>query len=316
MIHSKTLSIIQELRIPNPHLYESIDGMGIFNTAIVERTERPIEGGILVYLYGYKYPYKGIPDQDSFHGMHNLKRAIAYAISNFNGWQIKALVVSILISPGFFKNKIIDSFFNYIYTLERFYLEKVFLRDDRYCASCRELKRTFDKLLETKIGRTKTILFLLRDIGVNILEIDCAYRFRWQDIMNEVNKEEITKTDSSQIKEIKRLSDILVSRERDENHMRARWRNITRLLTIWLYISKKTRKVVAEFFQELNLDKVKPDAGDDYFNGLRQDYKFKGKTLIERVEERKIMDGKNWHFFEDLAASFIQEAKEKAKVMK
>jgi hypothetical protein len=295
-------------------IYDSIDGMGTYNTAVVERTERPAEGGILAYLYGYKYPYKGIPDTDSFNGMHNLKRTLSYILITFKdapakGKGLKILIVLLAILPKFITGSIIDWFLHYIFILEQFHLRKTFLKHEKYCTSVREIKRALEKVMEGKEGRTKKVLAVLKDIGTNILEIDSAYRFRFQDIMNEAKKEELSKPGIRQIHEIRRLSGILKNRERSEMHMKFKWHKISQYAILWLYWSRKTRHILAEFFKELDFEKVKPDAGDDYFNSLRQDYKFKGKSLEQRILERSVIEGANWHLFSDLAEAFLKESK-------
>ena len=66
------------------------------------------------------------------------------------------------------------------------------------------------------------------------------------------------------------------------------------------------RKLAIEFMAELNFKKIAPDKGDDYFNLLRMDYNFRGKSLEERIEERKKIEGVNWWMFAEVANNFIQ----------
>lgn len=198
-------------------------------------------------------------------------------------------------------NSLMDTY----YVLMEYVLRYDCLVDKRYCVSVREMKRVFDLMIERMEGWKKKLLMIIRNFVVVTMEFDSAYRFRWQDIMIEVKKEELVVGGRRQVKEIERLFKILKSRERQE--MDRKWDKLREYLMPALRFSKFFRGLMSEFFKEVDLEKLKPDEGDRYFDLLRKDYDFFGKSLPERIEERKEIEGDNWVNFEDLAQAFLQD---------
>lgn len=286
-----------------------VDGPGRGNSAFVERIERPKEGGILLYLLYYKYPYKGKPDTASVDRLHTLKKILFTAVKSIQNRQTKIALALLLFLPKRFMRGILLSGISYFHYLTKFMLAYDFIRPDRYSRCIREVYRTFGAMIgREKEEWMKKAIEMARDIICMLIELDTAYKFRFQDISLEIKLEEILGGKERMLAEIERLFSILIKREKDDI-MRNKWIIIRRSLLQVLKRTEMAREFVKKFFKELNLKEIYPDEGDRYFDLLRKDYDFFGKTLPERIEERKQIDGENWKYFEILANSFLADYK-------
>ena len=293
-----------------------IDGPGIGNAAIVEREERPKEGGIYVYLYGYKYPYKGIPYDSTVQSFRVTKKIFLFALHSFNNKITMGAIGLVLILPKFISRKIIESTVNFIYSLVEWLIVNDLMKPERYCNCVRELYRTFDVLIKKeKEPVIKKALTLLRDVFCLFIEQDSAYKFRFQDIMAEVNVDKI-RNENEMKEEIRRIIGILKQRELFPVFAEHKWATIEKVLYPSLIIGS-IRKLIYDFVKEVDFNKLKPDRGDWYYDTLRLDYDFGGKRLEERIRERRWMDRENWdkYNFEALAISFLQEYRKYKKPM-
>jgi hypothetical protein len=303
MISSSIQGIIAEKKLVNPKIMYDVDGPGVSNCGVEEREERPKEGGILVYLYNYKYPYKGIPDANSVENLHIVKNIVKKLFEVLKGLS-KPKIIGVIIVCYFIKNIILDYFDRVV----RWRLENDFLKPERYCVSMRELHKVLTEIAKKQRDKfVKKGLLLIRDIFCMFFEYDSAYRFRFQDIINETDKEELLAGGERMRKEIKRLLYILNERESFRTAKAIR-EKFTMSVDIMLAILKfkPYERIFIEIVKELDFEKLKPDAGDKYFNSLRMDYEFKGKKLPQRIEERKVLEGTNWRHFEVVANNFLE----------
>lgn len=318
MLYSKLDSMTQELRWPSYSIFRDIDGPGPGNAALLDRMERPKEGGVLAYLVGYKYAYKGNPRESAVRQICVAKKAMIYFKEALSRHKCGAVIMAGMMLMPIAKKKLFNLFVHYTHKFSDYLLYDELLKPERYCRSIREIYRAFTKVIEKERNEAiKKLLELARNFFCMVLEQDSAYRFRFQDIMAEARKEELAAGGIWQIKEIIRLFNILYSREMgiQPNSLRDSWRNIKRIV-ILLYISQGfIRKSTAEFFKEANLEEIRPDEGDDYFNAFRNDYLFRGKSLTERMAKRKETEGDGWvkNGFDNLANEMIKFTQEQIK---
>lgn len=295
-------------------LLNDIDGPGRGNAAIIIREERPKEGGIYLFLLNYKYPYKGSPYLGSVENLGNLKKTILCAVKSISNLQTKIYLAVLSLLPRILTRGIISSAVNYYYLLMGRFLEHDFIKPERYCICVREIYRTLTVLTEReKEEWVKKIIEIVREIFCMFIELDSAYKFRFQDIILELKTEEI-RGKKRMIKEVERLFDIMISRERPQfpegtnaEGMVKKWRRMKKFAILLLKRVKLARKIMEDFFQEVDLKKMYPDKGDRYFDLLRRDYDFFGKPYPIRMQERKRIEGENWKYFEKLANYFLQE---------
>ena len=311
MINSLTQKILQEQMIGNPGLFLDVDGPGVGNSAIVGSIERPESGGIIVNLSRYKYPYKGNPIISSVERIGIVKKNIMFFREAIISNKISMIFLGILLMIPGISGMILKFWTDYFYKIAEWLMYWELLEPTRYCKCVRELYRVFTIILEREKNKTiKKMIELVRDFFCMVIEQDSAYRFRFQDVIAKARKIELIAGGLRQIREINRLFGILLSREQDKEHISARWKSIRNILIVLLIAQPRLRRKLAEFFIEINLSEIKPDQADDYFNSLRKDYNFKGKTLLKRVKDREAIEGDNWVNFEEVAREMLKQAKE------
>ena len=112
----------------------------------------------------------------------------------------------------------------------------------------------------------------------HILEYDDAYRYRFQDIINEAD---LSQLQISPRKEIKRL--INIYKQREENQVVKD--KLEKLITPILYLLL-IPKVKKAFIQAIpHIKGIRPDPADLYWMSIRNDYLFGGKTYEERSKD-------------------------------
>ena len=180
-------AVVNELReIPKEPPKESKE------TALIEKIEFPKEGGVLMYMKGYKYSYRGFPFWEFVEKMDILKKVFRYFLGRVhffartNKWKLPFLLPSM-----WFLKKIA---FSLLYSFYRV-IERFRIKPHRYCKAVREIYRVFNVMIEReKDPEIKEKIRQLRDLVCMFLEFDNAYRFRVQDIIEEINIDEIKLT--------------------------------------------------------------------------------------------------------------------------
>lgn len=307
MLNAKTQQLVAEMGLGSPTIFRDVDGPGIGNSAIAERIERPAEGGRLVHLHGYKYPYKGCPDSEGVYAIHDVKKVIHYALKAVHKKSVIAVLGLLFLTPNWMFEGIKTAIAEYFYGLAIEYkLATHLLKKERYCPCVRELYRTFDVLISRrKSGWMRKLLEMIRDILCMFFEYDSAYKFRLQDAFGAIDKKEVLKNVRAGVIHI---FDVLIKRELDsktKTGVGSKWKRLRKMFGLAL-LAPNIRSLAKEFIQELDFEKIKQDEGDWYFDLLRMDYNFGGKSLEERIKERKEIEGGNWINFEELSNNFIQ----------
>lgn len=314
MICHHIQKIIQEQGWINPIILRDVDGPGTGNGAIMTMQARPKEGGRLTYLLGYKYPYKGNPEESGVNDIHVIKKIIHFALKAINKPIIVALGL-LFIAPKWLVGGIREAIVDYFYSLIEWKIYLHLIKPEKYCPCARELYRVFTILIERKKDSAmKKILTLARDVFCMFIEMDSAYKFRFQDVMVEADKFAFYQNPG---KEMDKLFQILLDREIDNKTtggMGSKWKRLRKLIRLGIKFPL-IKNLVKEFVRELDFEKLKPDEGDRYFNMLRTDYCFEGKSLETRIEERKIIEGDNWKNFEELANCFIKDRDNLKKIV-
>jgi len=219
----------------------------------------PEKGGVLTFMDKHIYPYKGFPAGSEFvEKIDILKKLGRGTLSNFyhqvykkNKWKIVFLL------------PVLKDIFRITVNTAHKFIERFRVKTDKYCDCVRELHRAFslkDNDLKAKI----------RDILCMLLEFDNAYRFRFQDLMGELNQEDFKK---NSIKELLRLIDILSKRERTQE-IRDTWVLVKMALKYYLKYDKELLEIVKEVFLEADIEKLKLSVEDKYYCKPRKDYNF------------------------------------------
>ena len=223
----------------------------------LERVEFPDKGGVLTYMGGYAYPYKGFPFfefVDKIDAMKKMQRGILSSLFH----ALKARKWKILLIPWLLTDIASALIYPFYRMVERFRL-----KPERYCDAMRELHRTFS------LSQNETRL-QLRDIACMLLEMDNAYRFRFQDIIVELDKEKLRKRPS---REVLRLLRLMQDREKTQE-VKDTWKLVQYFVPLYLIINRSFRKALVEVLGELDLEKVALSVEDKHFCEKRLDYQF------------------------------------------
>jgi hypothetical protein len=133
----------------------------------------------------------------------------------------------------------------------------------------------FAILIKSKIDETNS-----RQLAEHlsyVIEYDTAYKTRLQDLFNETTPDKITTR-----KEIKRLLNLFVSRNKDKDVIK--YKKFVFILTFALLIPK-VKRIFKESLAHINWKNLCPDEIDKYWMSMKVEYDYEGKTLEERLDE-------------------------------
>jgi hypothetical protein len=124
----------------------------------------------------------------------------------------------------------------------------------------------------------------IRDIICEVLEYDTAYRYRFQDIFAELDKESFNE---NPVKELKRLLRIAFGRgHQGADGVSGKIEHIMPLFFLYLRFNGKLAKKIKKYINELNIDEIKLSPEDIYWtNWGYEEYDFRGLPHEERLKE-------------------------------
>ena len=236
----------------------------------LQRVEFPPEGGVLTYMEGFDQPFQGFPLHELVERMDLVKKMTKGFKSGFHhilwkhfrGW--KKYPMMFLTYP-FFK----------LYTHAEIYscwrhIERFRVKPKCYCRAMREVHRVFSlPVNEDEKYKSGKLREQMRDLFCMHLEFDNAYRFRFQDGIASLNKENLKK---DPIKEMIRLFDVVSDREVHQE-IKDSW-VLTKTMIEYLKFSKEIRGILVSFLTNIDIDKCKLAKEDMPYCKGREDYKF------------------------------------------
>lgn len=239
------------------------------------KVEFPVHGGVLTYMQGFEHPYKGFPFfefVDKIDAIKKIQRATLsslYHSLKARSWLHKMFLIFV---PWVFGD-ILKSF---VYSFSRM-IDRFKIKPERYSDSMRELYRVFSINWHDESPAEREMRERIRDIVCMFLEFDNAYRFRFQDIIVELDKEALGRKPA---RELLRLLKLMQSRETTQE-IRDTWRLVEYFLPAYLFVNKTLRKNAVAILRELDLEKFKLDEGDQLYCSKRKDYTF-GHMLCQQ----------------------------------
>jgi len=264
---------------------------------IVEKVDTLPEGGVFTKYIGCNYFFKGYPDVRIIEYIYASKRIMAGLFKLISNKPIKFLLgitfLFYLILPRQMKKKVIIGLLDYILGISHWieYKNPYPLPTEAYSPTAKEIHRVLEILLQDiEDIDIRSRIQRLKDIPLMTIEMDTAYRFRFQDIIPEFNK---TKLKENPKKEINRVLDIFIYREAvdGDNDMTTKWKGLKKVVILaWRF--KKLRNIILKFLLEIDIDKIKPDEADWYFMLDRNDYLYGGVSYEERMKISKELDKK------------------------
>jgi hypothetical protein len=267
-IQQKMAYIQQEMRETPPPPSEVVQGQPS-NTLL--RVEFPPEGGTLTYMSGFELPFQGFPFSELVERMDVVKKMTKGFKSGFHhilwkhftGWKRPILIF--LTTPFFriYAHAEIATCWRYI--------ERHKIKPRVYCTAMREVHRAMSVPTgDDERMRTTKLREMMRDLLCMHLEFDNAYRFRFQDVIVELDKCNLEK---DPLKEMLRLLNIMSDREIHQE-VKDTW-TLTQTMVEYLKYSKEIRMIIISFLNNINTDKCKLDKRDIPFCVTRNDYRFK-----------------------------------------
>jgi len=273
----------------------------------VEKVLIPSQGGIFTKYLGCNYWYKGYPEEAVLDYIYPAKRVINGLFLLFSNKAIRILGAIVLfvffLFPKRLKKQAIIGILDYIlaitHTVE--WKHPFALPTKKYCLCAKEIYRVSEELLLGGIKDQDLLLRYrkIRDIICMILEMDYAYRARFQDIIPEFNKKNLLK---SPIEEFEKVFRIFIQREAiDGNAMLPKWRGLKRIVLTLLRVPK-IRKLFVKAIFLTDFSQIMRDEADWYFALDRIDYEYGGVPYYERLRIKDELDKKmgNHHYNIDL----------------
>jgi hypothetical protein len=169
-------------------------------------------------------------------------------------------------------------FYIELYMFYRF-IDRFRLKPNRYCQAIREVYRCFSLPNDKIKALTWEKRMMLRDLVCMVLEFDNAYRFRVQDLVEELDKQAFER---NPIKELRRLMNIGASRENNQE-VRDFW-TLMKMSLNYLYLDREIKKVMVQVISNLNIEQVKLTIEDKHYCFPRKDYNFGFSLRGEAVE--------------------------------
>lgn len=216
---------------------------GVGQIITLKEVKLPKEGGILSYYNEYPYPRKGFPISKVVEKVGVVKKVLMSVLYGLTKSKI-ILGLTILL----FRKDLVLAYSELIEKLRSIIIFHA-LKPNRYCKSVRELYKAFDT---EDAG--------LRDIVCMIFEFDDAYRYRFQDVIGELDKKNFEK---NPILELERLL-LLVEYRDNDPRLKTSFRKVRQALFV-AFFSKFFREKIINFFSKINPENIKLDEEDLYY---------------------------------------------------
>lgn len=245
--------ILKKIRLNEQGMFatrskEERENPDIPGTISVDKVEFPDTGGIKTY-FSTTVPMNGYPDGDTVERVDEAKKMVMrmmWELYRMPKWRALFLLPLLKIIV---KSWII-SYWEYI--------KKYRFKTIRYCRAVREIYRVFNKIgLKIKNPADLEMWEMIMDDFCLTMESDDAYKYRFQLIIVNLDKDNLKK---NPIKEIRRLLKLLADREEVEG-MKEKWGMFSKYLFL-LKFRPKILKTLVEFLQELNLKELEMDESD------------------------------------------------------
>lgn len=244
---------------------------------LAKRCHMPAEGGMYLYFDEFKYPHKGVPFEGATRANDAVKRSALSMLRFFSSKPMRYFILLFFFIPG--RKKIAKAFFHQ-YALWIDHVMRDFYLQPRFCCDVvRELHRVLSSMNlsdDEKILATAVCMFL---------EYDDAYRYRVQDIFENIHKATFIE---NPVSEIRRLASI--GYNRDDPTMKEKfWSKVPMFIGMMLH-EKYFKNMLIELMEKVDMEKMFLDDGDWYHCLAWNGYNFRGMSFEERFSLRKKID--------------------------
>lgn len=239
----------------------------------------PPEGGVLTYFDGIEHPAKGFCYGETVETVDEVKKTgMAFLKGLFHGLEhnkVKMILFMLL-----FRKQFTIMFIDLLQRLD-YRMRRMRQKPERYCLCARELYRVFN-LMAIWYPNWKNTIGNLRNIICMALEYDDAYRYPFQDVVPEFNKDAGRK---DIVGEIKRILELEIKWDHRKGTFQ-KFEKIKKLIFL-LRFQKELKEAVKRFFLELDLDKIKMDEADRFHAKFKEGYNWSHKENYEKEKKEK-----------------------------
>ena len=264
-----TDALMENMRLMNQIIYEmkeipilpsEVPKQG--DTQALLKVEFPKAGGVLTFMEGHEdHPYKGFPYFEMVDKVDLGKKILRAQLSGlYHGLKKRnpLQLACLALVPWLFK----DIFRANLHTFAKL-VTRFRLKDDKFCVAVRELNRAFAE------DGSELAIEIRNALGM-LIEFDNAYRYRFQDIIVELDQERLKR---APIRELLRLLEIISKREKTEE-IRDTWKLLRMLVRFFLFTDSELRNTLVGALSRLDLSKMALDEDDRHYCLKRQDYSF------------------------------------------
>jgi len=232
------------------------------------RVEFPEKGGIQTYMDDYPYPYRGFPYFEFVDKIDFIKKVVRGLISGlYHALKSRNKIWFITLLPTIWviRSVLIAVAYTFYRVVERFKIKTIL-----YSQSIRELHRAFSLPRDREPIKIIEFRLILRDLICMVFEFDNAYRYRFQDLIEYLDKKNLKE---NPIKELNRLITIAQDKETTQE-IKDTWKLGKIAINYYLRLDKELLKLIVDVFSSLNIEECKLSVEDKCFCEKRKDYTF------------------------------------------
>jgi len=243
---------------------------------VITRVLFPPEGGVFTEFENMTHPCKGFCYGETVETVDEVKKTMMAFLTgffdSFSKSKIRTLLFAILFRKQF------EAMAGRLLVQLDYRMRRVRQKPERYCICAREFYRAFSKLA-TWYPELEKEINSFRNIWCMMLEYDDAYRYTFQDVLVEFDKDAARK---DTVKEVKKIIDLII--ERDNRGLFIKFSQVRKVLFL-LNFDKKTNQMVERFLLELDLSKMKMDEDDKYHAQFKEDYNWNHETNYKKISK-------------------------------
>ena len=248
------------------------------DNAALLKVEFPDKGGVLTFIEGHEFPYRGFPYFEFVEKIDYIKKTSRAFLSGlYHGLKNKKLWLITLV-PAFWMAPIIVRVGVYVFSRM---IDRFKIKEERYSQAVRELNR----VLSIPVGKDTTFQYQFRNLVCGILEFDNAYRFRFQDIIEELDKKAIRKNPA---KELVRLFSLMQGREIGQD-TKDTLTLFKLFVSFYLRFDGEMRKILANL-AEIDINLAKLTSEDKWYCPSRSDYTCAFITRVEKLSDEELKE--------------------------
>ena len=246
---------------------------------IIDHAEKKPQG-IHLWYKGVPFPRRVIYDKN-WQNNHFL-RALN-ALGTVKKYLYALTYLKSVLIPRTLNIKKYEPFLKHLYSQINWQLEEFNIKDDEYSEPVWEIGKFVRIFLET-LGLSKQLSKDYAKVVMMILEFDCAYRYRVQDIFGAISLGWFLYNPR---KWIKQGLEIYLEREtvnKEDINFGARQKILKLKIISKLLWIPRIKRAWQKAAQGINYNKVLFDENDRFHLSFWQGYNFEGKTLEERFK--------------------------------